>query len=114
MSFPSRMSDQAYTPTSMNIVAPTQTSVCVRSPASCSRSSRSTPIAPASSAASPRRRSPSQRERSGAAACTHGLLLRDHDLLDPAPGEVEHPVQLLAREGLALRRRLHLDQAPVG
>src|SRR5215210_2105406 len=92
--------------------APTETSRCVRSPASRSRNSRSSPIAPPSTAARTTRRTMSSEESSGKDGL-HGALLRLGDRLDPCGGQVEHLVELVAGVALALRGRLHLDQPPV-
>ena len=94
--------------------APTQTSMCVRSPASCSRSSRSSPIAPASAAATSRRSDALPERRAQAPrGDLRGLALRHGQLVDPAGGEVEQRVEQLARERVALGRRLHLDEPAV-
>ena len=42
------------------------------------------------------------------------LVLGSHDPLDPGGAEVDHRVELVPRERLPLRRRLHLDEASVG
>src|SRR6188472_1487678 len=97
----------------MNIVAPTQTSMCVRRPASCSRSSRSIPIIPASSAASTSRSSPSQSARLGATRSLGRDALRLGELIDPGGGEVEQLVERLTGERVALRGRLYLDELAV-
>src|SRR5215216_3166823 len=100
---------QPYAETSVNSAAPSETSRCVRNPASRSRSSRSTPIAAPRPAASPSRSASSANVSSG----MHGLggrPLRRRDLVDTLRAEREHLVQVVAREGGALGRRLHLDQ----
>src|SRR5262245_48125657 len=101
----------------MKAAAPTQTSMCVRRPASCSRSSRSMPIAPARTAATASRRRDSQSAISGASLGATlglcGLSLRVAEPLDAAGGEVEQLVEQLAGEGVALGRRLDLYQPPV-
>src|SRR5215218_4531845 len=100
---------QAYAETSVKSAAPSETSRCVRRPASRSRSSRSTPIAAPRPAARPSRSASSASERSG----MHGLggrPLRRRDLVDALRAERKHLVQVLSRERLALRRRLNLDQ----
>src|SRR5579862_2082795 len=80
---------------------PAETTRCVRRPACRSRNSRSAPIAAPSTAAR-------LRELTGDSLC---LQLRD--LLDPGRGEAEQLVERLPREGIALRGRLHLDEAAV-
>src|SRR5215210_1834842 len=98
--------------TSVNSAAPTETSMCVRSPASRSRSSRSKPIAPPRNAASTTRRRTSAQPSSGNRRL-HRVSLRVHDPLDSGGGKIEHLVELLAREALSFGGRLHLDQASV-
>src|SRR5215211_3876280 len=109
---PSRLekwkSRHAYAETSVNTADPTETSRCVRSPASRSRSSRSRPIAPPSAAATTRRRRTSQVPTSGTRRC----LLGGDELFDPGRGELEQLVEAVERERLCLGGRLHLDQAP--
>src|SRR5512133_2552916 len=112
LAFENCQSVQANAETSVNRAAPTETSMCVRSPASRSRSSRSKPIAPPSTAASPTRKRISSQLSSGNGRL-HGVTLRFQDLLDSKRREVEHLVELIPREPLALGRRLHLDQASV-
>src|SRR2546423_11328500 len=91
---------------------PTDTSRCVRSPASRSRSSRSTPIAPPSTAARTSRRSDSSQLSVGrlCAKSSNGFFLRGADLVDSRRRQLEQLVKLLPREGGALCRRLHLHQ----
>src|SRR5690348_10579381 len=93
--------------------APTATSMCVRRPASCSRSSRSAPIAPPSAPASTSRSRTAPQLRSGSTDGLDRVPLGETDLLDPARGEVEQLVQLIAGERSSLGRRLHLDQPAV-
>src|SRR5918992_4292223 len=91
---------------------PTETSMCVRSPASRSRISRSKPIAPPSTAARLTRRSTSAHEGSGTDSLD-GAALCLPDFLDPLRGEVEQLVELVTAERSPLGGRLHLDQAAV-
>src|SRR4051794_37531554 len=110
-----KKSRNPYAPASVNRHAPSETSRCVRSPASRSRSSRSRPTAAPSTPASVSRSSNSVQVRLGtlAARSSDRLLLGARDPLDPAGCEVEQRRQLVARERLALGRRLHLDQSVV-
>src|SRR5688500_18088032 len=103
----------AYAETSVKTHAPSETSRCVRKPASWSRNSRSRPIAPPSTAASSSRRRASVVERSGTVGRDR-VLLRDRDLLDAARREIEQVVEQVPRERVALGGRLHLDEAAVG
>src|SRR5256714_4668269 len=98
-----------YAETIVKSAEPSETSRCVRSPASRSRSSRSSPIAAPSTAASASRSRTSHESRVGM-LCTERVPLRVADLRDPGVGEVEHLVERGSREGRALRRRLHLDE----
>src|SRR6187399_2486149 len=102
----------AYAETSVKTQAPSATRRCVRNPASWSRSSRSSPIPPPRTAASSSRSSASPVERSGTFGCDR-VRLRGRDRLDPARGEVEKLVEQIARERVALGRRLHLDEPAV-
>src|SRR5512132_2716904 len=95
---------------------PTQTSRCVRRPASRSRSSRSKPIAPPSTAASASRKRLSSQPSVGTAlsnCCLEHGALDLRDLVDPFAREIEEHVEQLARERLAFCRGLHLDHSPV-
>src|SRR5579859_229997 len=89
--------------------------MCVRSPAAFSSSSRSRPIAPPSSAATASRSSvssqPSEKTSANDRLDAADLLLADH--LDPGRGEIEELAEPLAAEGVALGRRLHLDEPAV-
>src|SRR3954470_4951812 len=98
--------------------APTETSRCVRRPASRSRSSRSSPIIPPSTPASVSRSSASSQLSDGIAldaSCSNGFVLGGGELLDAPGGELEQLVEARAAERRPLRRRLHLHQrAPSG
>src|SRR4051812_23101058 len=115
-----RNSVKPYAETIVKSAEPTETSRCVRRPASRSRSSRSSPIAPPSSAAVPSRSiTPVQcsvgiaKTRGLCKWCRRGFELRFRDFGDPAGREIDQLVQLLARERVALRGRLHLDEPSV-
>src|SRR5688572_235318 len=101
-------SDHAYAETRKKSAEPSETSRCVRSPASRSRSSRSRPIAPPSPAATKSLIATSSHESSG-----KGVLLCPRDLCDPSRREVEQLVELLAGERQAFGGRLHLDELAV-
>src|ERR671934_3051031 len=101
-----------YAETIVKSAEPSETSRCVRSPASRSRSSRSSPIAAPRAAASASRRSTSHEESVGR-LCTERVLLGVADPGDAALREVEHLVEDVPWEGDALRRRLHLDELAV-
>src|SRR5687768_1952426 len=105
-------SPQAYAETSVNSAAPTETSMCVRKPASRSRSSRSIPMTPPSAAAAASRTRISQVARSGTFGCD-GAILLGADPFDAPRGELEQLVELLPRERRPLRRRLHVDERAV-
>src|ERR687884_1296866 len=98
-----------YAETIVKSAEPSDTSKCVRSPASRSRISRSSPIAAPSAAASASRSRTSHQSRVGR-LCTERALLGVADPRDPGLREVEHPVERLPRESGPLRRRLHLDE----
>src|SRR6476646_1656135 len=104
---------QAYAETIVNSAEPTPTSMWVRNPASRSLSSRSAPIAPPRMPATTRRARTSSQLSSGSTDRLHGLPLSETDFPDPARGQVEQVVQLVAGERSPLRRRLHLDQPAV-
>src|SRR6476646_1140978 len=94
---------------------PSDTSRCVRIPASRSRSSRSKPTAPPSAPATERRSSASQPLSAGISltrSC-NGLLLEALQVLDPGCGQVEQLVEPGAVERHLLRRRLHFDETSV-
>src|SRR5579862_2326026 len=104
-----------YAPTSVNRAAPSDTSRCVRTPASRSRISRSTPTAaprPAATASRSSTSAPPSEPRLLARSIDR-LSLDELELLDPGRGEVEQLVELLAVERHALCGRLHLDEAAV-
>src|SRR5256714_10127135 len=108
-----RNSLNPYAETIVNSAEPTDTSRCVRRPASRSRSSRSSPSTPPRAAARATRPSTSGQPSVGrldASSSTRGFLLRGRDPLDPHRGELEQLVQLLARERLLLSGRLNLDE----
>src|SRR5688572_20702731 len=98
----------AYAETRKKSAEPSETSRCVRSPASRSRSSRSRPIAPPSAAATNSLTATSIHDSSG-----KGVLLCPRDLRDAARREIEQLVELLAGERRALGGRLHLDEPAV-
>src|SRR5581483_1727732 len=110
-----RKSWKPYAETIVKSAAPSETRRCVRTPASRSRISRSTPTAAPRPAARSRRTSASRPPRDGRllARSIDRVLLYELELLDPALGEVEQLVELLAVERHALRSRLHLDEAAV-
>src|SRR5919198_5613810 len=110
-----RKSRNPYAPAIVNRAAPIETSMCVRKPASRSRSSRSIPTAPPSAAATASRRSASSQSSAGTldASSIERPLLRLPDRLDPRRRQIEQLVQVVAVEGRALGRRLHLDEPPV-
>src|SRR5438132_542425 len=112
----SRKPRKPYAETIVNSAEPTQTRMCVRSPASRSRSSRSKPIAPPSPAATASRARLSAHVRCGSTLSKRsleGAELRLRDLVDPDGRELEQLVEQRARERIALRRRLHLDEPAV-
>src|SRR5205085_6253053 len=80
---------------------PSETSRCVRSPASRSRSSRSSPIAAPKAAASASRSRTSHQSSVGR-LCTERALLGVANLRDPGLREVEHLVERVARESRLL------------
>src|SRR3954470_12365682 len=93
--------------------APTETSRCVRRPASRSRSSRSSPIIPPSTPASvSRSRGPSQLSDGIAldASCSNGFVLGGGELLDAPGGELEQLVEARAAERRPFGGRLYLHQ----
>src|ERR671936_3020522 len=110
-----RNSWKPYAETIVNNAEPSETSRCVRKPASRSRSSRSMPTAPPSAAASASRSSASSQFRTGRldASNRNGVLLRRGDLLDAERRELEQLVQLFPRERRSLCGRLHLDERAV-
>src|SRR3954468_10791339 len=96
-----RNSWNPYAETIVNNAEPSDTSRCVRMPASRSRISRSKPIAAPSAHAIVNRSSASQLPSDGMVLITKRidrLLLQRGELVDPARGEVEQLVQPLARE----------------
>src|SRR3954471_5268340 len=109
---PTRNSWKPYAETIVNRQEPTETSRCVRKPASRSRSSRSRPTAPPSPAATTTRKSSSDQVSEGISRSSiERRLLRRANLGDPLRAEVEQLVELSAVERSALGRRLHLDEA---
>src|SRR3954452_3169974 len=101
-----------YADTIVNRHEPTETSRCVRKPASRSRSSRSRPTAPPSPAATTTRSSSSDQVSEGISRSSiERCLLRRADLGDALRAEVEQLVELAAVERRALGRGLDLDQA---
>src|SRR6476469_1774276 len=108
-------SSNPYAPTIVKRAAPRETSMCVRSPAAFSSSSRSRPITAPRPAATARRNRTSSQSSEGISATRRidRLLLCLPDPRDPLVRKLEQLVQLVAPEGHALRRRLHLDQPVV-
>src|ERR687884_2359673 len=98
-----------YAETTVKSAEPSDTSRCVRRPASRSRISRSSPIAAPSAAANASRSRTSHQSRVGT-LCTERALLGVADAGDPGLREVEHVVERGTRERRPLRRRLHLDE----
>src|SRR6478672_1185803 len=109
---PLAKSSNPYAPTIVKRAEPSETSMCVRSPAAFSSSSRSRPIAAPRPAAAARRNSTSSQSSEGISATRriHRQLLCLSDPRDPLVSELEQLLQLVAPERLALRRRLYLDQ----
>src|SRR5437588_2049856 len=98
-----------YAETSVKSAEPSDTSRCVRNPASRSRISRSRPIAPPRTAASASR-STTSHEASVGTLCIERALLGLSDLSDPGLGEIEQLVEGAPPEGRLLGGRLHLDE----
>src|SRR2546430_14373243 len=107
-----RKSRNPYAEAIVKRAEPSETSMCVRKPASRSRNSRSRPTAPPSAAARARRSSASSHESDGTldASSIEGLLLGLADLLDPGRSQVEKLLELGPVERRAFGRRLHLDE----
>src|ERR1051326_6606147 len=113
---PVRKSRKPYAETIVNSAEPRQTRRWVRRTASRARSSRLKPSPPPSAAASARRARSSSQPSDGTVLSNRRLEHRELRLRDPVdslPGEIEQRVEQLAREGLALGRCLHLDDASV-
>src|SRR6478752_5726943 len=94
---------------------PSDTSRCVRIPASRSRSSRSKPTAPPSAPAIERRNSASQPLSAGISltrSC-NGLLLETLQVFDADRGQVEQLVEPRPVERDLLGGRLDFDEPPV-
>src|SRR5437588_3559516 len=109
-----RNSLNPYAGTIVNSAEPTETSRCVRRPASRSRSSRSRPRTPPRAAARATRPSTSGQPSVGRLdASSSGFLLRFRDPLDPERSKLEQLVQPTARERLLLRGRLDLHEGPL-
>src|SRR5438270_12685908 len=114
-----RNSRKPYAETIVNSAEPTHTTRCVRSPAWRSRSSRSIPIAPPSAEATDNRSRTCGQVSVGISASTlrecngRRLALDLGDLCDAGGRELQQLVETLPRKRILLRRRLHLDQAPV-
>src|SRR4051794_21993214 len=105
-----------YAEMTVKSAEPSETSRCVRMPASRSRSSRSTPIAPPRSAAAPSRKSTWKSLSVGtalAARSCNRLVLMLLQVRDSRGCEIEQVVEAGAVERDALGRRLHLDEAAV-
>src|SRR3954470_1980383 len=115
LSLPTRNSWKPYAETIVNSADPSDTSRCVRIPASRSRISRSKPMMAPSPHANVRRTSASHPSSDGALAtrCIDSLLLMERELLDAGSSEVEQLVQARPVERNLLRGRLNLDEAPV-
>src|SRR3954471_238902 len=113
---PARNSWNPYADTIVKRAEPSDTSRCVRMPASRSRISRSKPIAAPRPHANASRTRAFQPESDGTVLrtrCIDGLLLRAAELVDPGRGEVEQLVEPGTGERHALGRRLHLHEPPV-
>src|SRR3954453_6504489 len=112
---PARNSWKPYADTIVKSAEPSETSRCVRIPASRSRSSRSNPTAPPSPAAIARRNSDSQPLSDGTllTRSCNCLLLEALQVVEPRDGEVEQLVEARTVERHLLRRRLDLDEASV-
>src|SRR4051795_3232896 len=110
-----RNSWNPYAETIVNNAEPSETSRCVRMPASRSRISRSNPIAAPSAHAIDSRSNASQPSSAGMLLTRDidRLLLQRRELVDPTGGEVEQLVEPLAGERDLLSGRLHFDEAPV-
>src|SRR3954452_22182945 len=104
-----------YADTTVKSAEPSETSMCVRKPASWSRISRSIPIAPPRPAASASRPAVSQCERCGMllARSTDRLFLIPLQVLDAGGGEIQQLIEAFALERNLLGSGLHLDEAAV-
>src|ERR671932_350188 len=104
-----------YAETTVKSAEPSDTSRCVRRPASRPRRSRSIPIAAPNAAASESRSAASPQWSDGTldASNVHRLELLLRDQPDAAVGEVEQLVERVAAERILLGRSLHLDQPAV-
>src|SRR3954468_22397444 len=107
---PTRNSWKPYAETIVKSADPSETSRCVRIPASRSRISRSNPMIAPSPHAKERRTSASHPASDGALAtrCIDSLLLMERELLDTGSSEVEQLVQARPVERHLLGGRLHL------
>src|SRR5215210_761194 len=114
LSSPVRKPRKPYAEAIVKSAEPTETSMCVRKPASRSRSSRSIPTAPPSAAASASRRRTSSHESDGtlAARSIESLPLGLSDPADPLGREIEERRELVPAERRPLGGRLHLDEPP--
>src|SRR5262245_38116398 len=110
-----RNSWKPYAETIVNRDEPSETSRCVRMPASRSRTSRSTPIAAPRPAATTSRTSASQPPSTGTllARSIDRLFLHRRQLVDPVDGKIEQIVEAVAVERHALGRGLHLHEPAV-
>src|SRR6478609_3175187 len=110
-----RNSWNPYADTIVNSAEPSETSRCVRIPASRSRSSRSNPITAPSPQANRSRRNASHPSSEGTllARYVDGLLLVDLKVFDSRRREVEQLVEALPVERHPLGCRLHLDEPAV-
>src|SRR5438094_1539313 len=104
-----------YAETIVKSAEPSETSRCVRIPASRSRSSRSKPTAAPSPPATARRSSASQPASDGISLTRsrNSLLLEALQILDPRSREIEQLVEPLPLERHLLGGGLHLDEPPV-
>src|SRR6476661_5296489 len=108
---PTRNSWKPYAETSVKRQEPTETSRCVRKPASRSRSSRSRPTAPPRPAATTTRSSSCSQVSVGISSRSIERRLLDRaNRRDPRSTEIEQLVELLAVERGPFGGRLHLDQ----
>src|SRR6476620_9544174 len=111
---PTRNSWKPYAETSVKRQEPTETSRCVRKPASRSRSSRSRPTAPPRPAATTTRSSSCSQVSDGISSRSiERRLLGRANRRDPRSAEIQQLVELLAVDRGPLGGRLQLDQPPL-
>src|SRR5436305_12346331 len=110
-----RNSWKPYAETIVKSAEPSDTSRCVRMPASRSRISRSNPIIPPRPHANARRTSASHPVSPGMllTRCIDGLLLEDGEVFDPRNREIEQLVEPCPVERHLLGGRLDFDEAAV-